>query len=122
MYLRIISAVALMALPSGAIANEWVIGRVRMVEDYRAYDANRGILITLTNQRWYGSATVDDICTARFRLVVGQENITAELQKSMLAMLLTARATGDEVRVSANPNNAPNGECAIKIVSVGDIP
>jgi hypothetical protein len=104
-------------------ASDWVIGNVTIVEDYRAYDANMGVLVTLANKAYYGSGgTIPTVCTERFRVVAGQESVTADIQKSALAMLLAAYTAGQKVRLFVNPDNVySNGQCAVRIVSVGDV-
>lgn len=115
-------AFALVGLASTASANEWVIGNVSIVEDYRAYDGNHGLLITLANKSYYGSGTAQTVCTERFRVVVGQEGVTADLQKVIFTTVLAARASGDKVRLFMNPSNVyANGYCAVQIASIGDI-
>ena len=57
--------------PLSASANEWVMGNVTIVEDYTAYNAQFGVLVTLANQ----TAALSN-CSQRFRIVVGQEGVT----------------------------------------------
>ena len=107
---------------SASSANEWVVGNVALIEDYRAYDSYRGILITLSNKSYpNGPGTIASTCTQRYRVNLGTEGVTAEVQKTIFAMLLAARATGDKVRLYVNPQNVyANGYCAVQIASMGD--
>lgn len=121
---RMISRVCvLLALtPLAATANDWVIGRVAFIDDYRALDTNYSIMVELSDKTYYsGGAANLAPCTQRYRIVVGQEGMTAEVQKSIFALLLSARATGDRVRLFVNPaNRYDTGYCAVQLASVGD--
>jgi hypothetical protein len=119
--LRVFTALLMCMVPGFAYANDWVIGPVAIVEDYRGFDARFGILVTLTSKSYYSGGASLSICTERFRIVVGQENVTAETQKNFFATLLAARAAGDKVRLFVNPSNAIDGYCAVQIVSIGDV-
>lgn len=48
------------------------------------------------NRSYYGTETSPSICEYRFRVVLGQENVTAETQKSFLAIALAARLSGQK--------------------------
>lgn len=115
---------SMVALSSvSATANEWVTGNVAMLEDYRPLDANLGILITLANKVYYngGSSALPANCQQRYRVVVGQENMSADVLKSIFAMMLTARASGDKVRLFVNPSNSySGGYCAVQLGTIGD--
>ncbi len=120
-HLCLVLTAAMALIPQLVSANAWVVGNVSIVEDYRAYDPQQGILITLVNKTYYGD-TSPSSCTERFRVVVGEENVTAESQKVFLALLLAARLTGDRVRLFVNPSNDLGLRyCAVQIASVGDV-
>jgi hypothetical protein len=115
--------IAIALSPAGAMAaRAWVIGDISLVEDYRSYaDPNWGVLITLINRSYYGAETSPAICENRFRIVTGEENVTAETQKSFLAMALAARVSGQRMRLFVNPDNIYQGSCAVQIASIGDL-
>lgn len=100
---------------------DWVIGDVALIEDMRAQWPDSGILVGLTNKTYYGTGgTVPTVCTERYRLVVGLEGITADIQKSIMTILLAARLSGDKVRLLVSPDNVNStGSCAIRAVSMG---
>lgn len=112
---------ALFLLSPAAMSAEWVYGRVDLVEDYRAFNADLGILITLAGTTYTSGGSAQATCTQRYRVVVGAESVTADIQKAALAMLLAARASADTVRIFVNPSNTYGGNyCAVQIVAVGN--
>ena len=124
-HLLVVAAAVCAALTAAnASANDWVIGNVAVVEDYRGFDGRFGILVTLANKSYYSTSASSALagCAQRYRMVVGQENLTAETQKNFFVALLAARAMGDKVRLYVNPvNSIEDGYCAVQIVSVGDV-
>ena len=118
----LLTATALLACGI-ASASDWVLGNVSIVEDYTAWDPNMGILVTLTNQTYYvPTSPIVTVCTQRYRIVVGLDGVTTDIAHNMFATLLTARASGQKVRLFVDPNASyGGGYCAAVIVSIGDV-
>jgi hypothetical protein len=120
-FFRLLCLLAMLS-PLAASANEWVIGDVALVEDYRALSADQPILITLVNKSYYSGGAAASICTERFRVVVGQEGVTADVQKNSFTIALAARLSKEKVRLYVNPDNGVGGGyCAVQIASIGDL-
>jgi hypothetical protein len=118
-WIRALAVGSLAVGSNSAFANNWVNGNVSLVDDYSGYDASYQVLITLTNRNFVitGDAA---ICTDRFRVVVGQEGMTAELQKRVFSMMVAAYLAGSRVRLFYNVVGAPY--CTVQIASIGDLP
>lgn len=101
---------------------DWVVGNVILLEDMRAHWADKQILVQLGNKTYYGTGgAIPTVCTERFRIVVGQETVNADMQKSFVTILLAARLSGDKVRLLVNTDNVVGGSCAVRAVSMGEV-
>lgn len=108
--------------PVTVMANDWVIGDVSIVEDYTSFSPVYGVLINLVNKTYYnGSSPVITTCTQKFRVVVGLEGVTSEVQKNIFALALAANLSGKKLRLYVDSNAAyDGGYCAVQIASIGD--
>lgn len=107
-------------LPFDSFASEWVYANVSVVEDYRAFNSELGILVTLSGITYTSGGTAQTTCVQRYRVVVGVEGVTADMQKAAIAMLLAARASGDSIRLYVNPAAAySGGYCPVQVFGMG---
>lgn len=117
----VLAALSLIA-PQLATAGEWVVGDVSIVEDYSALSASHGVLIQLINKSYYSGGDAPTNCTGRFRVVVGQESMTADIQARIYATAMAALVSGQKIRLFVNPSNVLSpGHCAVQIASIGDV-
>lgn len=110
------------AVPSIVHAEvDWVSGDVLLVEDMRAHWPAEGILLNLGNKIYNSpGGAISTSCTGKFRIVANQENVTADIQKSLMTMALSARLSGDKVRVLVNSATVSNGVCTVRAISIGE--
>jgi hypothetical protein len=116
-------ALALSAVaPSISHADEWVYGNVILIEDMgQTWTPINQLLVQLGNKTNSTGGPIPSACTERFRIVDSQEGVDAAIRKSFMTILLTARLSGDRVRLLVNPSNAPSGFCTVKAVAIGEV-
>lgn len=125
MNLKKVAASCALALSAGvpSISHadvDWVVGNVILIEDVRGHWPDKEILVNLGNKT--SSTVIRDTCTERFRITVGQENVTADMQKSFMTILLAARLAGDKVRLLVNTDNVASSTfCTVRAISIGEV-
>jgi len=106
-------------LSSTASANQWVYGKVKMLEDYGAFQNSKfEVLITLKEKRWIGDKEGKTNCTHRFKIKVGQQGITEDSKNRMFSMMLSAYIADKNVGLYVDENSGPY--CSVEIGRIGD--
>ena len=104
--------------PFLASSNEWVTGKVKVLEDYGSYgNSEYQVLITLSDQVWGGSGKKSTICTDRFRLATGKQGVTEEIKSRIYSMMLAAHMADKTIGLYIDEANGPI--CNIQIGRIG---
>jgi hypothetical protein len=116
----VLSLLCCFLLNTGAFANQWVYGTVSSLEDYGSFTVDSNpfeVLVGLNASNWVNPADAP-ICNQRFRIVVGLQNVTADMKNRFFALLLSAYHTGASVRLFYSTAGAPY--CQVQIASIGN--
>jgi len=118
---RCVLAVVMLLSMSSVHANTWVYGKVVTLEDYGSYgNGYYQVLVTLKEERWPGSneSNASQVCTGRFRVVVGEQGITENEKDRIFSMLLSAYMADKSVGLYVNYD--AGSYCAVQIAKIGD--
>ncbi len=103
-------------LSSASAANQWVYGKVDVLEDYGSYSSGSfQVLITLVEKQW-GSGSPQDgeaNCTQRFRVMAGEEGVDENIKNRIFSMMLSAHMGDKNVGLYVNTSTGPR--CKVQI-------
>ncbi|TVZ37410.1 hypothetical protein P886_1751 [Alteromonadaceae bacterium 2753L.S.0a.02] len=117
----ILSFIIAILFPLTSYANQWVFGKVQIVEEYGQYGANQyQVLLTLTDQIWTSGSSSNGAtnCTDRFRIMTGEEGVTEEIKNRMYTMMLAAYMSNKKIGLYMNTEKGPG--CTVQVTRVGD--
>lgn len=116
---KVFLLVGLLTLCQFAQANNWVYGKVKVLDEYAGYgDGNFQVLVTLSEKEWINTPTGNSICTERFSLQTGAQGLTEEAKNRIFSMLLAAHMSDQKVGLFVNLNGP---YCKIQIGRIGDV-
>ena len=112
-----LAALAMLAIPSSASANQWVLANVKAAWDNSGYSSSYGLIVDWTAPAG-GTGTTSNgpsVCIG-LRIVVGLQGITEEAKARYWGALLTQKALNQPVAFYVDTTGP---YCAVQVLAFG---